>query len=608
MNEAELLKVWSETRDPAVSVVLDSLLPVAASPYRVSWTAPQRQAEWLALSTSQKPEALASLLSTLHDGLTDAVEERIVSLGGWPPDPRIASAFTRLVEQPSMLYLSTLPAWKTLQRHLVRTADPRALARLEAVAAMGLGWVQLFRPQMRGPIAAWLEQTRDDLARAIRVKARRPLTAAERSALEGLRVAPTAQAALEAVWAAPDDLSARLVYADMLTAAGDPRGEFITLQCLSKQTAATRKRAQLLLALSDETWLGPLEPFVAVRTWERGFPSVVMVTAGTRRELSTVLGHPAWSTIHTIELTPVGIGGTPLELITHPTMTRLERVAGLTNSDVRALVKMGRSFPFRSLLIGDDVRVLRSLAADRFPALESVHLTGTVTPVHHEAMAFRPEVSVGSEFYGVENWPARPKKAAASAQPVGASSKLPELVSLSVGAVLKDRGQPVPITDILELGTQAFGDALEVWDPDEMKLDRLRCAVPSKRARVFAAMSGKRARTLKLVFSAAKVVTWRRVGKLPRTSRVMIFSRAGTFEQIDSYIDDAPQLIDFAGEVLAPAFEADDGAALVDIVLGPKKFPLLVWRHDWFGGTLFAGETADGAVAALLVDGVRAPT
>ena len=72
------------------------------------------------------------------------------------------------------------------------------------------------------------------------------------------------QRLLAAIVEAPDDDAPRLVYADWLQSRGDPRGEFIQLQC---QLAATpdddRRRAMRiaenkLLAAHGKAWLAPL--------------------------------------------------------------------------------------------------------------------------------------------------------------------------------------------------------------------------------------------------------------------------------------------------------------------------------------------------------------
>ncbi|MGV3620497.1 MAG: TIGR02996 domain-containing protein [Archangium sp.] len=75
-----------------------------------------------------------------------------------------------------------------------------------------------------------------------------------------------------AVLSSPDDLDARLVYADALTEEGDPRGEFISLQCKralerlrgKALSAAKAREAELLLAHSEE-WFGPLEKWLRER-------------------------------------------------------------------------------------------------------------------------------------------------------------------------------------------------------------------------------------------------------------------------------------------------------------------------------------------------------
>jgi uncharacterized protein (TIGR02996 family) len=69
---------------------------------------------------------------------------------------------------------------------------------------------------------------------------------------------------IEQVLAAPEDDAPRLVYADWLTLRGDPRGEFIQLQCrLAAEPDDANRRAMRvaenkLLAAHEATWLRPL--------------------------------------------------------------------------------------------------------------------------------------------------------------------------------------------------------------------------------------------------------------------------------------------------------------------------------------------------------------
>lgn len=76
------------------------------------------------------------------------------------------------------------------------------------------------------------------------------------------------RALLDAVLAAPDDDGPRLVYADWLLERGDPRGEFIQLQCGPVRNA---KREAALLKEHQQAWLAPLRPHLRTVRWRRGF-------------------------------------------------------------------------------------------------------------------------------------------------------------------------------------------------------------------------------------------------------------------------------------------------------------------------------------------------
>ena len=72
----------------------------------------------------------------------------------------------------------------------------------------------------------------------------------------------------------PDDDAPRLVYADALMRAGDPRGELIALQMSSAEGAA--ERAAELLALHRAQWIDAL-PNVEDAVFERGFATSVVL-------------------------------------------------------------------------------------------------------------------------------------------------------------------------------------------------------------------------------------------------------------------------------------------------------------------------------------------
>ncbi|MBL8919926.1 MAG: TIGR02996 domain-containing protein [Myxococcaceae bacterium] len=96
----------------------------------------------------------------------------------------------------------------------------------------------------------------------------------------------------EAVWAAPHELDRRLVLADALLEAGDPRGEFIALQF--ETSARARKRAQKLLDRHRRRFLGRLESaiFVGTEVWRHGF-----VVSATVRLVGDHVELKAWATV-----------------------------------------------------------------------------------------------------------------------------------------------------------------------------------------------------------------------------------------------------------------------------------------------------------------------
>jgi uncharacterized protein (TIGR02996 family) len=81
------------------------------------------------------------------------------------------------------------------------------------------------------------------------------------------------EAFLQAIIENPDDDAPRLVYADWLEERGDPRGEFIRVQCrLARLTPADPhyfdlyRRMEQLWAAHSETWLQPLHRALAERS------------------------------------------------------------------------------------------------------------------------------------------------------------------------------------------------------------------------------------------------------------------------------------------------------------------------------------------------------
>jgi uncharacterized protein (TIGR02996 family) len=91
---------------------------------------------------------------------------------------------------------------------------------------------------------------------------------------------------LEAIRAEPDDDAPRLVFADWLEEQGDPRAEFIRVQCeLARPGLERRRRAELasreraLRQRYEQEWLGPLRQLGIPAWFHRGLVEEVFLSA-----------------------------------------------------------------------------------------------------------------------------------------------------------------------------------------------------------------------------------------------------------------------------------------------------------------------------------------
>jgi uncharacterized protein (TIGR02996 family) len=139
------------------------------------------------------------------------------------------------------------------------------------------------------------------------------------------------------VVASPSDDGVRAVLADLLQAAGDPRGELISLQLLSAEDAAAidrQDRIQQLVRGHAGDWLGPLRNIALAARFDRGFLGALELDAKwpadsprwerplANRTLLTVteLPQPVWSTL------PGARGAVYARFVTSPAMAALRRI------------------------------------------------------------------------------------------------------------------------------------------------------------------------------------------------------------------------------------------------------------------------------------------
>jgi uncharacterized protein (TIGR02996 family) len=116
----------------------------------------------------------------------------------------------------------------------------------------------------------------------------------------------------------PDDDTPRMVYADWLTDRGDPRGEFIHVQCSLGSVAEDdpcrpqlEARESELLALHQDGWLGPLRPLLSRWTFRRGFLDAAAVPAAVHLANAAI---PWPATVRRVEVDLSGFE-VPLETV-----------------------------------------------------------------------------------------------------------------------------------------------------------------------------------------------------------------------------------------------------------------------------------------------------
>lgn len=140
--------------------------------------------------------------------------------------------------------------------------------------------------------------------------------------------------ALEAVYADPVDDAKRAACAAALTANGDLRGEFITLQLERARAQAENvpvapekvAREVALAKKHAKDWIGALAN-VTVRSslvFEKGFLAAATFKAKKASDVTAAVGAPEWSTVRV--LTRAGFNAVPPEIIAHPVLRSLVTV------------------------------------------------------------------------------------------------------------------------------------------------------------------------------------------------------------------------------------------------------------------------------------------
>lgn len=302
----------------------------------------KKQLQW---AKKKDPTTLGRLLEPNPIGNWADRYRLMEALIEWPPDPRIGAHGLVLAKSFAREHITVPSYFPPLFDVLMQHVDT-----VVAEAA------QLKRSNLTRQEAKALQDA---------LKSCVPLDAKDRAKVEALLSSVEAPAAsadeptlLEAIYAHPEDDAARAVYADALSARGDPRGEFITLQLAPKLTTAQRERMKALLGKHERTWSGPLATVLEKRVYERGF--LVAGELGYSADSKLHPAAPEWKTVERLRHATPKIGKQFNQLV-----------------ELETDEPMSGSFPRLVSLVVHDIN---QLTKAELPRLESLEVSVASTP------------------------------------------------------------------------------------------------------------------------------------------------------------------------------------------------------------------------------------
>ena len=356
-----MLEAWSECRDASLADCIDELdAAVARSRPPLPLGGSNKQRAWLAACDAAGPLDRSRLYETITESTPGAAAARVLRLAKLPPDPRLARnlwAYLKNVPYPGKAARSF---YQHVAAQLIALEDRRfdedivttsqsdhtsgyyTVNRLKGVGSRTA--LKAFRElvtevEAREPLAVD-EATRKQIAQLVEQV---PRAAAAGSGED------TMAALLAAVYDAPDDDAPRLVYADLLQQRGDPRGEFIMLQCLRGPDDPPSRRERSLLKKYGDGWLEGLGDFLLKggRTFRRGFLSACRYHHG--RLDPNPVGVPAWATVEELDCSAHVYTSGSADIIMQPHVRALRTVRGITESDLAAICGCPRSLALESI-------------------------------------------------------------------------------------------------------------------------------------------------------------------------------------------------------------------------------------------------------------------
>ena len=377
-----LLDEWRETRDAALAAFIERVGTLVPAEPIASKGITKNVDERIARATDADVTTIITVVLREIRNIPRLYTAIVKLAAKSEPDPRIASALAELVrtapfkQTDGALYGDVIEALDAID-------DPRYRALI-------LDCWRRVEPRMRH-----LRKDRKDgeiLQRVAASVAARPapepyyFTAAiaEINTLLGAKTnaqkkqASDTSALLQAIYDDPLDTSLRLVYADALLEAGDPRGELITLQC-NRGDGPVTKRERELLRLHARTWLGAIEPAVLKSGLEyrRGFVGRARECANKQKH-EKALASQEWATVEDLDLTFVW-GDRGKRFLSDRRWKALRSVWNIRSADLAELARVRDDYPWTMLAVKyADWQSISQITA--FPQLAELALNDSIAP------------------------------------------------------------------------------------------------------------------------------------------------------------------------------------------------------------------------------------
>jgi len=381
-----LTEAWSDEKHPDLADVAWLLAQQRLGAEPISERRERdTEAAWLHAKATDEKAQLLRLASTPWPRLTSDARARVNAIVAGPPGILWSAALAALVRSDPYRSNQGFLMMRAGLRWLVKHGDPMAARLVDELRA---GEPELVRIDL-GALS------RQALPEAASLSTREQQLVGE---LRRALVVPRADLAslFRDVYANPFDDGRRAVLADALTEAGDPRGEFISLQLLKAPAKHAKRVSQLLRAHAAE-WLKPLSPFIDVPAaastaiFTRGFPSSVRLVPVQTAE---IFGRTElWGTVEQLTL----LVDFPFEF--HPNLRGLQALLGVRDAGTTPIPQLERAvifvdaplarLPFQSVVeLGviaswdDRPEVEKALAifskrAPWFPTIQRLHVPGT---------------------------------------------------------------------------------------------------------------------------------------------------------------------------------------------------------------------------------------